>query len=148
MSSTQNYQISNSPCAIRRVIQFKEAIVFQPIKIIDNFGNDVTSYSQYAWSVDGACWSPWATYSQYERICKYLDSDFYLRVLIFGGLDRVMLSGEVTTCYTICLDTTSIFLQDFCSNQNLFQPYNNLDCALLLQNQLSNTVVCMFGVPV
>lgn len=146
MSVNQNIQ--NSPCAIRRILQFREAIVFQPIQIFDNFNNDITAQCQYAWSTDGACWSPWASYAQYQRVCKYIGGDFYLRILLFGGLGRVLLSGELTDCYSICLDTTSAFLFDFCSNPNLFQPFSNLDCALLLQQQMSNTIMCLFGIPI
>jgi hypothetical protein len=146
MSVNQN--ISATPCAIRRIIQFREAVVYQPIQIFDNFNNDVTASCQYAWSTDGACWSPWATYTQYQRICQNIGGDFYLRILIFGGLSRVLLNGELTDCYNICLDTTSQFLYDFCSNPNLFQPFGNLDCALLLQQQMTNTAICLFGIPV
>lgn len=143
-----NTNISSSPCAIRRIIQLSEAIVFQPIKVYDNFNINVTETCRFAWSTDGACWSPWATYAQYVKICKNVDGDFYLRILIFGGLGRLELSGEITECYTICLDPTNQFLYDFCSNPNLFQPYSNLDCALLLQQQLTNTAICMLGIPV
>jgi hypothetical protein len=41
-----------------------------------------------------------------------------------------------------------VFITDFCGETNLFQPYNNLDCALQLQQQLADSVVCMFGIPV
>lgn len=142
------FNMSRTPCALRRIIQLKEAMVFQPIKITNASAEDITQYCQYSWSTDGVCWSPWVEYSQYLKICKYLDSDFYFRILIFDSLGQLLLSGQATDCYSISLDTTNVFLQDFCNNPNLFQPYNNLDCALLLQQQLSNTVICMFGVPV
>ena len=57
-------------------------------------------------------------------------------------------NSQWTGCYNISLDTSNIFLQDFCGDTNLFQPYNNLDCALQLQQQLSDSIVCMFGIPI
>jgi hypothetical protein len=41
-----------------------------------------------------------------------------------------------------------MFIQDFCGEPNLFSPYDNLDCALQLQQQLADSVVCMFGIPI
>lgn len=137
-----------SNCLIRRIIQFNEAMTTQPLIVFDNNNNDVTNTCNYSWSSDGVCWTTWTSYSNYMDITKYLDSDFYLRILIFGGLDRIILNDCITKDYNITLDNSNIFLSDFCSNENLFQPYNGLDCALQLQQQLSDSVICMFGIPI
>lgn len=135
-------------CGIKRILQFQEAIQYQNIKIIDTNNNDITYNCRYSWSSDGICWTSWTTYETYDKICKNIENDFYLRVLLFGDFLKIALNNVYTKCYNICLDTTSQFLTDFCGETNLFQPYNNLDCALQLQQQLSDSVVCMFGIPV
>ena len=134
-------------CGIKRILQLKEAIQYQPIKILDDI-KDITLECDYSWSVDGVCWTSWANYMTYEKVCQYLESDFYLRILLKGGFQSISLNGFETNCYNICLDTGNVFMNDFCEQGNLFQPYNNLDCALLLQQQLADTIVCMFGIPV
>ena len=135
-------------CQIRRILQFNEAIVFQEVKIFDFDSVDITRDCMYSWSTDTACWTGWTTYDNYISICKNFESAFYLRVLLFGSFEKVFIGTDYTTCYTICLDSTNPFLQDFCGQPNIFQPYNNLDCALLLQQQMSDSVICMFGIPI
>lgn len=135
-------------CGIKRILQFNEAVTFGEIKVFDSFNMDVTNQCNYSWSSDGVCWTNWTSYSQYLTICKNIEADFYLRILLFDSFDRVSLNGLFTKCYSICVDSTSPFLETFCDNSNLFQPYQNLDCALQLQEQLSDSIICMFGIPV
>lgn len=134
-------------CELKRILQFTEAITYQKIQIF--YQNvDITNNCQFSWSTDGSCWTNWTNVNMYHRSCPNLDTDFYLRILFMGGFDKVLLGGKVTECYSICLDSSMDFLTDFCGDPNLFQPYNNLDCALMLQQQLADSVVCMFGIPI
>lgn len=135
-------------CNIKRILKFNEAITTIPIRIFDNNKLDITNNCLYSWSNDGVCWSAWTEYTNYEVITKRLNSDFYLRVLISSGLSDVVLNGCVTVDYTIAIENSDMFIRDFCGETNLFQPYNNLDCAIQLQQQLADSIVCMFGIPV
>ena len=135
-------------CNIKRIIKFNNAIASSPIQIYDNHKKNVTDNCLYSWSVDGVCWTSWTTYENYTKISKRLETDFYLRILVSCGLSDVVLNDCITTDYAISIDNSNIFLTDFCKESNLFQPYNNLDCAIQLQQQLSDSVVCMFGIPV
>ena len=136
-----------SPCAIRRIIQLTVPIQFAEIRFTDNLKRDVTQQCLYSWSTDSLCWTNWVTYQQYLQLARSIESDFYLRILIFGGIGTLTVNGLATECYTVCLDSQNQFLVDFCGNPNLFDPYANLDCALMLQQQLSDTVICMLGIP-
>lgn len=135
-------------CGINRIIQLKEAITASSIVITDNNNNDITALCKYSWSVDGVCWTSWTTYENYVKISSYLESDFYLRILISTGLSDIVINNCKISDYTISIDASNVFLQNFCGESNLFQPYNNLDCALQLQQQLSDSVACMFGIPI
>lgn len=135
-------------CGIKRIVQFNEAITSKPIKVIDNNNLDITNECMYSWSVDGVCWTSWTVYENYLRITSLLESDFYIRILLSTGLSNIISNGCVVTNYTISIDSSGTFIQDFCSDNNLFQPYSNLDCALQLQQQMSDSVVCMFGIPI
>ena len=134
-------------CGIQRIIKLTYAIKSSPIKIIDN-ELDITETCQFSWSADGVCWTGWTNYNNYLNITKRLETDFYLRILITSGLSAVIVNGCNTNDYSISIDATSTFIQDFCGETNLFSPYDNLDCALQLQQQLSDSVVCMFGIPI
>ena len=133
-------------CGIKRIIQFKEAQIFHKVSIYNANGVDVTGGCMFSWSVDMVCWTNWVNYETYLMVGKNIESDFYLRILITDSLGRVLVDNQPTNCYSICIDGDGKFLQDLCSDV-VFQPYSNLDCALQLQQQLSDSVVCMFGIP-
>lgn len=137
-------------CAINRVITFNDAIQFSEIILTDLSGNDITNDSEFSWSGDKVCWSDWVDYDSYCRSAKNIESDFYLRILISGGLGSVSLNGNRTNQYKIQIQTSS-FSPVICdsddSTTNIFQPYSGLDCALLLQQQLTDSIICMFGIP-
>ncbi len=135
-------------CPIKRIITFKEAVVYGPVKIVDEQNIDITAECQFSWSTDGACWTSWVSWLQYNTMAKNLESDYFLRILIFGGLGHVYYNGVLTNCYSVCFDNSDLFLKDFCEGSNLFQPYTGLDCALELQQQLSDSIICMFGIPI
>ena len=134
-------------CEIKRILQLEQPLKFQEIRLIDESGNDITLTSMYAWSSDGCCFTNWATYDVYKSICPNM-GDFFLRILLFGSLDKVYVGGLLTTCYSLTFDTSNQFLINFCDNPNLFNPYVGLDCALLLQQQMADSVICMFGIPI
>ena len=134
-------------CGLKRIIQLSGAIQYGDIRVISN-QTDITKSCEYAWSYDGVCWINWTNIESYHQICKMMESDFYFRIRISNHFDTIIVNGIPTTNYNVCLDSESTFLTDFCGDVNLFQPYNNLDCALQLQQQLADSVVCMFGIPV
>lgn len=135
-------------CGIKRIIRFNDAITSCQIKVFDTSQTDVTSSCSFSWSTDGVCWTAWTSYDNYLRITKHIDGDFYLRLLITTGLSDIVVDNCITKNYSISLDNSNIFLKDFCGETNLFQPYNNLDCAIQLQQQLADSIACMFGIPI
>lgn len=135
-------------CGIKRILQIQTAIQYQDIKVFNPDNKNITESCMYSWSTDNVCWTNWSNIDTYNSICKNIESDFYLRILLFEGFDKLYMNDNLVDCYNICIDSTSTFLTDFCNNTNLFQPYNNLDCALELQQQLSDSIVCMFGIPI
>ena len=76
-------------CVIKRILQFNEAIQFNYIKITDESGKDITNQCQYSWSTDSVCWTNWVDYNSYLSIAKNIESDFYLRVRLFGSFGNI-----------------------------------------------------------
>ena len=87
----------------------------------------------------------------YDNILKNtvdLDGDFYLRIKLNNIIGGVYNEGELTTDYTTQL--SSDFQLTSCDTQssNVYNPYANLDAAVNLQTQLTETISCMFGIPI
>ena len=61
-------------CSIHRILTFKEAIRFQPVKIIKAGGMDATEMYKYSWSTDGVCWTNWVPYKQYLQLAKNIEN--------------------------------------------------------------------------
>lgn len=136
-------------CKIRRILTFRSAIKFAEIKILDLDGNNMTKIFAYSWSSDGICWTNWTSYKDYTRLAKHIESDFYLRILVEGSIGSVYVGDHICSDYSIAIEESKFIPISSCDdNENLFQPYSGLDCALLLQQQLSDLVICMLGIPV
>lgn len=144
---TNTKAIERSSCALYRIVQIDVPIEYSTIELYDSDNDNINQISRFAWSTDNVCYTEWTDYDTFLNITKNIESDFYVRILISTSLSRVVLNGIDISCYSLCLDNTNIFLTQFCDNGQLFNPYANLDCALLLQQQLSDSIVCMFGIP-
>lgn len=137
----------NNNCVIKRIIQFREAITFQPIILYNMKNENITSTCLFSWSTDMVCWTNWVGYDTYLTIGKNIESDFYLKVLIIDSISNIIIGDNANCNYTISIDNSDLFLKDFCS-ETIFSPYDNLDCAMQLQQQLSDAVICMIGIPI
>lgn len=137
----------NSCNAIRRIITIRDPMSWGPVRLWDINGVEITQQSMYSWSTDGVCWTDWVSYAEYDKIARNISGEFFLRILIFGSFDKLSVNGGYIDCYTICLDGSNMFARDLC-NTFQFDPYANLDCALMLQEQTSDSIICMFGIPI
>lgn len=133
-------------CVIKRILTIQIPIKYKKVVVLDNNNNDITTSCKYSWSSDNLCWTSWTTYDEYQHITPNIDSDFYLRILLFGGFSKVALDNSFINCYDISLYSENNYLQDLCETSN-FDIYSKLDCALLFQQQLSDLICCMIGVP-
>ena len=102
----------------------------------------------YSYSVDSVCWSCYMSYDNILKNTVDLDGDFYLRIKLNNIIGGVYNEGEQTTDYTTQL--SSDFQLTSCDTQssNVYNPYANLDAAVNLQTQLTETISCMFGIPI
>lgn len=133
-------------CLIKRLITLTVPVRYQAINLFDENNNDVTKSALFSWSSDGACWTNFVTLDQYNQLAPNIESDYYLRILIVTGFSTLALDNKVVDCYTICIYNENPYLADLCLNQSI-DFYANLDCALLMYQQLSDLVCCMVGIP-
>jgi hypothetical protein len=134
-------------CVIKRVLQFSMPVVYGPIEFFNSSNENIASKCQYSWSADSVCWTSWVDYDNYIRLASNMETDFFLRILFSDTLNKLTINGMQTTCYSVSLYNNNPFIEDLCS-ESVFNPYANLDCALQLQQQLSDSVICMLGIPI
>ena len=79
-------------CPLQRILTFKEALHYGPLKILDARGVDMTQVYAYSWSTDGVCWTNWVTYKDYLELAKYVETDMYIRILVTGSIGKCFLS--------------------------------------------------------
>ncbi len=120
-------------------------------KIFDNCNMEYPRETlRYSYSLDGVCWSCYMTYDEVLRNLIDVKSDYFIRAKVGGIVNGVEAEGEKTDNYTTQLDS-EFNLQGGCENNstaNTYQPYNNLDNAVGLYQQLSESVSCVVGIPI
>lgn len=147
-----NININLGSCEPKQIINFNIAInKFENIEILNNCNNnyDLTNLL-YSYSIDNVCWSCYMDYDKFIYITESLSSDFYIRIKIQGVIKEIKINNKPFFEYSTQLDSDFNFSElTQCSNQqNMFNPYANLDCAINLQQQLSELVGAMFGIPI
>ena len=133
-------------CLIKRLITLTTPIHYRKVNLFDTNNIDVTASALFSWSTDMICWTNFVSLDQYDKLASNIETDFYLRILITSGFESLALDNKLVDCYTICIYNENPYLQDLCSNLSI-DFYANLDCALLMYQQLSNLVCCMIGIP-
>ena len=145
---TQQYNLGS--CNPTQIININ-----QPINEINNFtvtnecdeaydnGNLLFSYS-----LDSVCWSCYMSYDDLLKNTIDLDGDFYLRFKINNVVNDIYNDNEEITDYSSQLDSDFQLTGCETENPNVFNPYANLDSAVNLQSQLTETVSCLFGIPI
>lgn len=144
-----------------------------PITGSDNKGIKLLDISSYycnftvSYSTDGISFSnpiPYSTdtTSNYYRIMNYLESDVYIRLYFEISMAPEVYESSTPSFSIINIDginyegagidfnviLTSSLQNQLQWNANCIDPYANLDCAILLQQQLSDQVICMLGIPI
>lgn len=132
-------------CGIKRILTIQVSVKFRPILVFDEKNNDITNTCMYSWSTDTVCWTNWVDYKTYTTIGPNIEGDYYLRILLFGGFSNLSYDNAYIDCYSICLYKENPYTIDPCNGAVDF--YANLDCALLMQQQMSDLVCCTLGIP-
>ena len=104
---------------------------------------------QYSYSLDSLCWSCYVTYNDFLTNTIDLQTDFYVRIKVQGEIKKIILNNQNFYDYSTQLDSAFNFTYcDTVSSSNVYNPYANMDCAISLYQNLSNTVACIIGIPI
>ena len=154
-----NYDNNLGNCNPIQILNINEPI--KSIEDIQIFKCENEQYQtcelQYAYSLDTLCYSCYMDYENALKNTLDLNTDFFVRIQVQGSINSVKIKDESGNWYQAFNWSSSIkdgFNFVACdgniNNQsaNMYNPYANMDCAIGLQQQLSETVACMFGIPV
>lgn len=139
-------------CSPPQVINI--GIAINDIDVIEIYNECDCKYSnedlQYSYSLDNICWTCYMSYKEALKSTVGLNQDFYIRIKIYNSVGYIKLDGVQTIDYNVSLFQGFDFKLENCGSvtSNTFNPYANLDCAIMLQTQLAETVACMFGIPI
>lgn len=141
--------VGNPNCGPAQVISLNFPITdFTCISIFDKDGNPIDlNEVEFGYSIDGVCWSCYGTYDDVLKNIIELKQDFFLRIRLHKEFSKICINNEEYTDYTTQLDS-AFQLKGEVSTDYTFNPYANLDGAIGLQQQLTNTVSSLFGVPI
>lgn len=104
---------------------------------------------EYAYSLDGVCWSCFMKFNDLILITGGLNQDFYVNVRVPGEIAKVMYGDDIITNYSTALTTGFKFAYvDSSTNANLYNPYSNMTDAIALQQQLNEAVSSVTGIPI
>lgn len=159
----KNITCSSNSCAPIQVITVNEPvngiddIIIYKSGDADSNGCVYDTYElKYSHSVDSVCWSCWNSYD--DELVQTIDikTDLFLRFQVKGQVSSLYIkdtNGNYTKTYNYSSSILSGFNFTGCSldstsNPNQYNPYANMECAIKLQQQLSETVACMFGIPI
>lgn len=138
-------------CAPTQIINFNLAI--NDIKTIEIYNDNDCKYDisslQYAYSVDNLCWSCYIDYNEFFINTAELHTDYYVRIKVKGVIGKVFINGEQFYDYSCQLDSAFSFSYcDASTSSNIYNPYANMDCAISLYQNISNTIACITGIPI
>lgn len=132
---------------IYRILRFTYPLHNEKIIMLERNGVDITNQVLYSWSTDGVCWTEFTFWDNYRRIIPNIETDYFLRIRFTGDIPTIFLDGVINNCYTVILDTTNRFEITSCED-NEFNFFDNISCALQLQQQMADKISCLFGIQI
>ena len=139
--------VCNGACTPPQIVNIK-----MPIKDISNiviYNECECEYCnddlQFAYSLDGSCWSCYMTYKEALINTIDLKQDFFIRVQVKGAISKVILNSKQISDYST--ELVGCFQFTAAENTNTYNPYANMDNAISLQQQLAESVSQLVGIP-
>ena len=146
-----DYQTTcNGPCTVPQIVNINIPINdLSDLHIYNDCGCEYdTSSLQVAYSTDGTTWSCYIPYKEALINTVDINQDFYVRFKIQGVITEIKLGDEQITDYSTSIEGCFNFTASDTSNSSTtYNPYANMDSAVSLAQQLSESVASMVGIP-
>lgn len=138
-------------CNPPQIITFNIAFLdISTIVVYDDCENPIDmSNIKFGYSIDSACWSCYMSFDEAKSSITDIGQDVYIRLKVTDKISKIDINGNQFNDYSTQLEACFNFsYSDAKSSPNTFNPYANLSYAISLQQNLSDTVANMFGIPV
>lgn len=138
-------------CAPVQIINLGTPVSFNQVSLLAVYNDCDCKYDtgdmQFAYSIDGGvCWTCWMSWDDFYAAAAGVNQDFYLRIKLAGVISNVQIDGADISYST---EFPSCFEFSYASAQaSSWNPYANMETAIALQTQLSETVSSLFGVDI
>lgn len=145
MNNTNNL----GACSPSQVISFNIAVNDFSLLEIYNTNNELLNNEdlQWSYSMDDVIWSCWMSYASAGNNLFDLDTDYFIRAKVNAPISKILYDGIETTDYTTSLAKCFDF-DNIVQNPNQYNPYANIEYAVGLYQQLSETVNNVTGIPI
>ena len=144
--------VSLCQCKPTQIVNFNMAFNnVEDIHIYDSCNNEYDIKDlQFSYSIDSSCWSCYMNYDEFLLNTVELRTDFYIRIKVKGDISKIIFNNSQFYDYSTQLDSNFSFAYcgDTTTTSNIYNPYANMDCAIQLYQNLSNTVACITGIPI
>ena len=146
-----NFNSCLGSCTPSQIININTAL--NDLSTIEVFNQCGDAYSkediEYSYSTDGICWSCYGKFDDILANVIELDSDYYVRIKVTGQISKVIIDNQEISDYSVQLSNGFEFKACDGSNinSNIYNPYINMDCAISLNQQLTEMTACVFGIP-
>ena len=116
------------------------------IKVYDDCGCEYSKDNlQFAYSLDGVCWSCYMSYKEALASTIELKQDYFVRIKLSGVIGKVTSNDTQISDYST--ELVGCFQFNATENSNTYNPYANMDNAVSLQQQLAESVSQLVGIP-
>lgn len=103
---------------------------------------------QYSYSLDGVCWSCYMSADELTLATLNTISDYFVRVKLRGEIGGIFINDEETFDYSTSLDAVFELADNNGDGSSGYSPLDGVDSAVGLQEQLSDIVTNMIGLPI
>ena len=137
----------NGACTPPQIINLEMPVQdISTLKIYNECGCEYSNeVLQFAYSLDGVCWSCYMNYKEALLNTIELKQDFFIRVQVKGAIGKIELNSEQISGYST--ELVGCFQFTAAENSNTYNPYANMDAAVSLQQQLAESVSQLVGIP-
>lgn len=100
---------------------------------------------EFAYSLDGVCWSCYMSYKEALSSTIELKQDFFVRIKLSGVIGKVTINDTQISDYST--ELVGCFQFSAKESEGTYNPYANMDNAVSLQQQLAESVSQLVGIP-
>ena len=149
IQSNNTNQFCLCGCSPTQVISLNIAVNdFSLFTIYDSNGNvHCNECLKWSYSLDGINWSCWLDYNDAAKVLFESNSDYYVKVKVDFEIGKIEYNGQQYDTWDASLAKCFEFDQQK-DNPNRYNPYANMEYAIGLYNQLSETVSSIVGIPI